>query len=145
MVDPTNGTSSSQIQTIVEHHFPQKLIKSKIAQKNEQSFDIIDRLKNMHVQIPLFQAIKDVLIYEKSIREAFLKKTRRKKKDPTTIHVIEQLVDVMLGKLVIPKYFDLGSLVANVIINGQSIKNVLIDLGVAINIMNKNTMIKINI
>jgi len=68
------------------------------------------------------------------------KNPRRKKKDPTIVHVVGILVDIMLGKLIIPKYFDLGSLVVNVIINGQSIKNTLIDLGVAINIMTKDTM-----
>ena len=51
----------------------------------------------------------------------------------------------MLVKLVIPKYFDPGSLVVNVLINGQSIKNALIDLAVAINVMTKDTMKKLNI
>ena len=41
----------------------------------------------------------------------------------------------MLGKLIIPKYSDPGSLVVNVIINGQFVKNALINLGVAINII----------
>ena len=50
-----------------------------------------------------------------------LGKPRRKKKYPTTIHVIGQLADIMLGKLIILKYSDPGSLVVNVIINGQSI------------------------
>ena len=51
----------------------------------------------------------------------------------------------MLGKLVIPKYSDLGNLVVNVIINGQSINNALIDLGAAINVMTKDTMKNLNI
>ena len=62
----------------------------------------------MHVQIPLFQAINDVPIYGKAIREYCLKKPGRKKKDPTTVHVVGQLANVMLGKLITPKYSDLG-------------------------------------
>lgn len=99
----------------------------------------------MHVQILLFQAIKDVPIYGKAIYEACLKNLGRKKKDPTTIHIVGQLVDITLGILVIPKYYDPRSLVMNVIINGRSIKNALIDLGVAINIMTKDTIKKLNI
>ena len=63
-------------------------------QTKEKPFDIIDQLKNMHVQMPLFQAIKDVPIYGKSIRDACLKKTGRKKKDPTIVHVVGQLADI---------------------------------------------------
>ena len=51
----------------------------------------------------------------------------------------------MLGKLVIPKYSDLGSLVVTLIINGQPIKNALIDLGAVINVMTKDTMKKLKI
>ena len=99
----------------------------------------------MHVQIPLFQAIKDVPFYGKAIREACLKKPRRKKKDPNIVHVVGKLADIMLGKLIIPKYSNLGSLVVNVIINGQSIKISLIDLGFVINVMTKDTKRKLKI
>ena len=74
-----------------------------------------------------------------------LEKLGRKKKDPTTVHVVGQLVDIMLGKLITPKYSDLGSPVVDVSINGQSIKNALIDLGAAINVMTKDTMKKLKI
>ena len=80
MVDPTNITSSAQTQLAIEPPFLQKLIQSIPMQIEEQSFDIINQLKNMHIQIPLFQAIKDVHIYGKSIREACLKKPGRKKR-----------------------------------------------------------------
>ena len=84
----------------------------------EPTFDILDQLKNVHIQIPLFQAIKDVPIYGKVIKEACLKKPGRKKKDPQTIHVLGQLADIMLGKVVIPKYTDPGSPMVQINING---------------------------
>ena len=145
MVDPTNVTISTQAQPEVEPPFPKKLIQKKPKQTEEHPFDIVDQLKNIHVQIPLFQAIKDVPIYGKAIREAYLKKPRRKKKDPTTVHVVRQSADIMLGKLVTPKYFDPRSLVVDVSINDQSVKNALIDLGAATNVMTKDTMKKLKI
>ena len=117
-VDPTNVTISGQAQPVVEPPFLEKLIQSEPVQIEEQPFDIVDQLKNMHVQISLFQAIKVVPIYGKSIREAFLKKLERKKKDPTTVHVVGQLANIMLGKLITPKYSNLGSLVVIFSING---------------------------
>ena len=72
----------------------------------------------MHVKIPLFQAIKDVPIDGKAIREACLKKPWRNKKDPTIVHIVGKLAYIMLRKLIIPKYSNLGSLLGNVIING---------------------------
>ena len=96
----------------------------------------------MHVQIPLFQAIKDIPIYGKAIREVCLKKPRRKKKDPTTVHVVGHLADIMLGRVIPPKYSDPRSPVVSVSINGQFVKKSLIDLGAAINVMTKDTMKK---
>lgn len=72
----------------------------------------------MHVQIPLFQVIKDVPIYGKTIREAYLKKPGRKKKNPSIVHIVGQLANIMLGKLITPKYFDPVSPIADVSING---------------------------
>ena len=72
----------------------------------------------MHIQIPLFQAIKDIPLYGKAIKEACLKKLGKKKKDPQTIHVVGKLANIMLGKVVIPKDSDPSSLVVNLIING---------------------------
>ena len=69
-----------------------------------------------------------------------MKKLGRKKKDPTIVHVVGQLVDIILGKVITPKYSDPGSPVVNVSINGQFVKNALIDLRVAINFMTKDIM-----
>ena len=74
-----------------------------------------------------------------------MKKPKRKKKDPTTVHVVGQLADIMLGKVITPKYSDPGSPVVSVSINGQFVKNALIDLKAAINVMTKETMKKLQI
>ena len=96
VVDLTNVIISTQAQPEVELPFPEKLIQKKPIQMEEQPFDIVDQLKNMHVQIPLFQAIKDVPIYGKAIKDACLKKPGKKKKDPTIVHVLGKLANIML-------------------------------------------------
>ncbi|XP_057841299.2 uncharacterized protein LOC131050994 [Cryptomeria japonica] len=125
--------------------FPQRLEEEPTKQKEELMFDIVDRLKNVFVKIPLFQAIKDVPISGKAIKEACLKKPGRKKKDPHTIHVVGQLEDLMLGKFCVPKYSNPGSPLVAVVINGVQFQNTLIDLGAAINVMTNDVMQKLNI
>ena len=51
----------------------------------------------------------------------------------------------MLGKVVFPKYLDPGSVVVNVHINGVIVPNTLIYPGDVINIMTKETMLKLNL
>lgn len=63
----------------------------------------------MMVKIPLLDAIKEVPIYSKAIKEASVKNLGRKKKDPKTIHVLGQLSDLMLDNFKMPKYADPGS------------------------------------
>ena len=51
----------------------------------------------------------------------------------------------MLGKVIFPKYLDPSSLVVDVHIDRVIVPNTLIDLGVAISIMTKETMLKLNL
>ena len=52
---------------------------------------------------------------------------------------------LMLGKVIFPKYLDLGSPVLDVHIDGVIVPNTLIDLGATINIITKETMLKLNL
>jgi hypothetical protein len=52
---------------------------------------------------------------------------------------------LILGKIIIPKYLDPGIPLVNVHINKNLIQNNLIDLGVVINVMLKNTMLILNL
>ena len=55
------------------------------------------------------------------------------------------LVDIMLGKFLNPKYVDPRNQIMIVNINNMSIPKTLIDLGVSINVMTKDTMLKLNL
>ena len=70
---------------------------------------------------------------------------RKKSRDAPTINVVGKLVDLMLGKVISPKYLDLGSLIVDVHINNTVVPNTLIDLGVTINVMTRETILKLNL
>ena len=65
--------------------------------------------------------------------------------DAPTINFIGQLSNLMLGQVICPKYLDPRSPVVDVHINGTIVPHTLIDLGDAINVMTKDTMLKLNL
>jgi len=121
--------------------YPKRLTIDKSPRKYE--FDLLGELKNVFVNIPLFQTIKDVLIDAKFVKELCLRNPGRNKKDPPSIQVIRKITYLMLGKVFMTKYLDPRSPVVKVHINNILIPNTLIDLGSTINIMTRETMEKI--
>jgi hypothetical protein len=108
-------------------------------------FDVLDELKNVYVKIPLLQAIKDIPIYTKEIKELCSKKINKIKKDPPTIHVIGNLAGLMSNTISIEKYVDPGIPMVTITINNFSISKTLIDLGATINVMTLETMRYLNL
>ena len=102
-------------------------------------FDLLGELKNICIKIPLLQAIQDIPIYAKTIKEMCIKKSVRKKKTTPTIHVVGALLDLLLGKETPVKYEDPGNPIVTVQINGRSFPNALVDLGTTINILTTTT------
>jgi hypothetical protein len=91
----------------------------------------------------MFQAIKDIPIYAKIIRDICIKKIGRKKKEPPLVQVVGQLFE-FISKMPY-KYNDPGNPIVTIEINGISLPNALIDLGATINVMPFDTMQKIQI
>lgn len=104
------------------------------------NYDFLDELKNICIKIPLLQAIKEIPILAKTIKEFSIKKPGRKAKQTKRIHLVGNIANIMMGKIAIQKYLDPGSPIVKIHINGVEIPNTLIDLGAAINIMRKQTM-----
>lgn len=120
--------------------FPERL--SMTVQPTPEETELLGELKLLCVKIPLLQAIKDVPIYNRLIKEkCFRNLGRRKRYAPT----IGQLSDLMLGQVIYPKYLDPGSLVVDVHINGTMILHTLIDIGSTISVMTNDTMLKLNL
>ena len=57
----------------------------------------------------LLQAIKDIPIYSKVIKELCIKHLQKKQKDPLTIHVIGEMSEYMSNQSLIAKYTNLGA------------------------------------
>ncbi|XP_059073782.1 uncharacterized protein LOC131874421 [Cryptomeria japonica] len=92
-----------------ESSFPNQFLSKPVQKEVPQTkFDFANELCNVNIKIPLLQAIKDIPVYNKTVRELCTRK-QKKKEDPKTVQVIGQLVDLMLGNLTIPKYLDPGS------------------------------------
>lgn len=97
---------------------------------------LLKELRKFNISVPILQAIKEVYELNKMVKELCIRKGgRRKKFYPKTIQVDGKLVDLLLGKLVNPKYGDLGSPIITILIRESKILNVLVDLGATINVM----------
>ena len=114
-------------------------------QPTPEETELLGELKQLCVKIPLLQAIKDVPIYNNMIKEKCFRHPYRHKRDAPTINVIGQLSDMMLGQVICLKYIEPRSPIVDVHINGTMIPHTLIDLGAAINVMTKDTMLKLNL
>ena len=106
----------------------------------QAEFDLLGELHNLFVSIPLLQAMRDVPIYAKNLREYWAKKPKKKSRDPFTIHVMGKLLYFMMGRSMPVKYGDPRNPILTVQINGVEIPNVLVDLGAAINVITAETM-----
>jgi hypothetical protein len=71
----------------------------------------------------------------KTIKELCGKNPERKTKNPSIVHVVGTLSDLILGKHDPVKYADLGNIMVIVYIQGLSFPNTLADLGATINIL----------
>jgi len=103
-------------------------------------YDFLDELKNVCIKIPLLQAIREIPILAKTIKELSFKRPGRKPRDTRRIHLVGKIVDIMMGKITMQKYADPDSPIVKTHMNGVEIPNTLIDLRTAINIMSRQTM-----
>ena len=107
--------------------------------------NIETKLKNLCIKIPLVQAIRDIPIYVKIVRELCLNKVDRKKKDLPTIQFIGQFADQLTNQIQVDKYKDPRNPIVTISIKVTYIPNTLIDLGAAINVMTLKMMRELNI
>lgn len=116
--------------------FPERLIIPCPIEHPE--FDILGELRNLCIKIPL-QAIQDIPIYAKSIKELCIRKPKRRITTNPTVQVVGTLSDLLSRREAPIKYEDLGNSIVMVQINGQTFSNSLVDLGAAVNILTTTT------
>eukprot|EP00253_Pinus_taeda_P004065 PITA_04065 len=129
---PSNGTAET-----AEPPFPERLALTKTPKP--PAFNLLGELQNLYVKIPLLQALRDVPIYARTVRDICIKKPGRKAKDPLTVHVMGDLANLMSGKVPPVKYGDPGHPTVTVQVRKTIVSWVLVDLGAAINIMTLET------
>jgi hypothetical protein len=94
------------------------------------NFDIVGELKNLYVKIPLLQALQDIPIYAKTIKELCGRNPIRKiKNSSSTVCVLGALSDLFLGRQEPIKYADPGNPIVTVHIHGCSFPNTLVIWG----------------
>ena len=93
----------------------------------------------MYIKIPFLQAIQDIPINEKTIKELCIKKPRRNITNIPRVQVVGTLSDLLSGKETPIKYEDLRNLIVTIQIYGQTLSNALVDLEAAINILTTTT------
>ena len=108
-------------------------------------FDILGELQNLYIKIPFLQAIQDIPIYAKTIKELCIKKPRRNITNNPRVQVVGTLSDLLSGRETPIKYEDPGNPIITVQIYGQTLSNALVDLGAAINILTTTTCQKLGI
>eukprot|EP00253_Pinus_taeda_P020034 PITA_20034 len=123
--------------------FPERLIIPRPIEHLE--FDILGELKNWYIKIPLLQAVQDIPIYAKTIKELCIKKPRRRITNNPTVQVVGTLSDLLSRREALVKYEDPGNPIVTVQINGQTFSNALVDLGATINILTTTTCQKLGI
>eukprot|EP00253_Pinus_taeda_P017765 PITA_17765 len=123
--------------------FPECLVIPRPIQ--QPNFDILGELQNLYIKIPFLQAIQDISIYAKTIKELCIKRPRRNVIDNPRVQVVGTLSDLLSGKETPIKYEDPGNPIVTVQIYGQTLTNALVDLGAAINILTISTCQKLGI
>ena len=111
----------------------------------QPQFNLLGELKNIYVKIPLLQALQDVPIYARTVRDLCIRKPGRKPRDPPTVHVIGKLSALIMGKTLLAKYEDPGNPSITVQIRHTQMPNLLVDLGLAINVMTIETVRKLGL
>ena len=83
---------------------------------------------------PLLLDIKEIPIYNKFVKETCIKQPVRIKLDPDIINIVGHLIDVIIEKVLTPKYANPTSPIVSVHINSTFIPKTLINLSEAINL-----------
>jgi len=111
----------------------------------DSDFDLLGELRNLCIKIPLLQAIQDIPIYAKTIKELCIRKPKRRITTNPTVQVVGTLSDLLSGREAPVKYEDPGNPIVTVKINGQTFSNALVDLGAIINILTTTPCQKLSI
>ncbi|CAN6723554.1 unnamed protein product [Malus baccata var. baccata] len=123
---------SNSVQTNVfpsDVPFPSRFIQTK---KEEAEKDILETFRKVQVNIPLLDAIKQVLRYAKFLKELC---TTRKRMSTKEVVKVGENVSAILQRKLPPKCKDPGSFTIPCVIGNTRFEFAMLDLGASINLM----------
>ncbi|XP_043717595.1 uncharacterized protein LOC122665506 [Telopea speciosissima] len=101
--------------------------------QGEKMKEMLDLFQQVHINLPLLDAIKQVLDYAKFLKDLCTQKRKLRNQTPKTIHLIEQVSAVITD--LPPKLKDPGAPLISCVIGDLSIDKALLDLGASVNIL----------
>ncbi|CAN6679376.1 unnamed protein product [Malus baccata var. baccata] len=109
--------------------FPSRFMQTK---KEEAEKDILETFRKVQVNIPLFDAIKQVPRYAKFLKELC---TTRKRMSTKEVVKVGENVSAILQRKLPPKCKDPGSFTIPCVIGNTRFESAMLDLGASINVM----------
>ncbi|XP_077211266.1 uncharacterized protein LOC143846661 [Tasmannia lanceolata] len=107
---------------------------SLFGKKGAKMEEMLELLKQVQINLPLLDAIKQVPAYAKFLKNLCTQKRKLKTQVQKTVHLTEQMSAVLSNKLP-PKFKDPGAPLISSVIGNLSIERALLDLGVSVNLL----------
>ncbi|CAN6560014.1 unnamed protein product [Malus baccata var. baccata] len=111
---------------------PTAKVETPLPQNEEEEKDVLETFRKVHVNIPLLDAIKQILKYAKCLKKLCTTKKRVREKE--VVHLSEN-VSAILQRRLPPKCKDPGSFTIPCVIGNTRFKSAMLDLGASINVM----------
>ncbi|XP_071708729.1 uncharacterized protein [Rutidosis leptorrhynchoides] len=102
--------------------------------KEPQPEDMWETFKQVKINLPLLDAIRQVSSYAKFLKDLCTQKRKQRATLPKKVELTEHLSAVVSGSLP-PKFKDPGTPLIVVTVENMNVKKVLLDLGASINIL----------
>nr|GEX11879.1 hypothetical protein [Tanacetum cinerariifolium] len=112
----------------------EKSASARLAKNGPYSEDMWETFKQVKINLPLIDAIKQIFAYAKFLKDLCTQKRKLKATLPKKIDLTEHVSTVLSSSLP-PKFKDPGAPLISVVVGNITIKNALLDLGASINIL----------
>nr|GEW27672.1 hypothetical protein [Tanacetum cinerariifolium] len=112
----------------------EKSSSARLAKKGPLSEDMWETFKQVKINLPLIDAIKQILTYTKYLKDFCTQKRKLKATLPKNIDLIEH-VSMVISSSLPPKFKDPEAPLILVVVGNIAIKKALLDIGASINIL----------
>ncbi|XP_050890487.1 uncharacterized protein LOC127095905 [Lathyrus oleraceus] len=128
-VNPTENKNKNEAKSVIKLPYPQRVIKKYPKEKNFEKF--ITMFKKLEINMPLFEALEQMPMYQKFMKEV------NSKKEPIgdgSVTFNENCSAIASGRRIPIKQKDPGSVLVSCTIKDKTFKKVLIDSGASVSL-----------